>query len=463
MMRECVDLKIEQAVLGTLLATGKLPDGLLASIPPEAFSDDLHIEVFIVAREEAESGRAISPMVIMPVILHRVGGDRREAARYISSLTTCIEPVGVVRLSVEQLLDLYRRRQLIERMQAMALVIDLPTRHVDFIERAAGLREQIVASVTVPTDGSKIEGAIERMWARFEAVRRGEALPLLTTGFSAIDQMLDGGFEADQLVVLGGRPAHGKSALSSQIALHVARQGYPVLIWSGEMSADQLTRRLLATMSDVPASNMRTGNLGMAAVEAVVTAERVLKNLPIEIDDRPGLTVDQIVAAAEAFAGSRPLGLIVVDHLHLIGASAQIERQGRVAKLTDISGKLKRLAKTLHWPVLALSQLSRALEGREDKSPQLSDLRDSGAIEQDADVVTFIYRPELTIAAAEPVRRSNESPDAFDDRRTAWEDMRRREAGHAQFIAAKVREGIPGAVDLRFSGAVTRFTDDWSY
>jgi replicative DNA helicase len=100
---------------------------------------------------------------------------------------------------------------------------------------------------------------------------------------------------------------------------------------------------------------------------------------------------------------------------------------------------------------------------REDGAPKFADLRDSGTIEQDADVVTFIYRPELTIAAAEPVRRANETPDAFDDRRTAWEDMRRREAGHAQFIAAKVREGIPGSVDLRFSGAVTRFTDDWSY
>jgi len=421
------------------------------------------MEVFLVLRDEVESGRPVSATIVMPIILHQVGGARREAAKYVSSLLTCMEPQSVVRFSVERLLDLYRRRKLVDQMYAMARVVDLPTRHSAYIEQASRLREQVVASFPADESASAIPAAIERMWSRYEAIREGKKPPLLATGFESIDQLLDGGMEADQLIVLGGRPAHGKSALSSQIALHVAQQGYPVLIWSGEMSVDQLTRRLLSVLSDVPASNMRSGQMSMAGVEAVVAAERKLKSLPLEIEDRAGMSIDELVARAEKFAQNRPLGLIVADHLHLISASAHVERQGSVAILSDISGKLKRLAKDLHWPVLLLSQLSRAVEGREDKSPQLADLRGSGSIEQDADVATFIYRPEMTIASAEPIRRSNESAETFDDRKTAWEEMRRREAGHAQFIAAKVREGTPGAVDLRFNGTLTKFTEDWSY
>jgi replicative DNA helicase len=265
----------------------------------------------------------------------------------------------------------------------------------------------------------------------------------------------------------------GKTSLATNIAFnaarayraskgedgrHVTEDGAVVGFFAMEMSAEQLAMRVLAEESGVPSDRIRRGDVGNEDFEKFVQASRHLAEIPLYIDDTPALSIAALRTRARRLKRQKGLDLIIVDYLQLMQSSRDGRgAENRVQEISDITRGLKSIAKELNVPVLALSQLSRAVENREDKRPMLADLRESGSIEQDADVVMFIFREEYYIGRAEPMRRPDESDDKFNDRCDRWAQDVERAAGLAEIIIGKQRHGPIGTIKLTFEGKITKF------
>jgi replicative DNA helicase len=296
----------------------------------------------------------------------------------------------------------------------------------------------------------------------------------IATGLRDLDRDL-GGLQRSDLVIIAGRPGMGKTALATNIAFNAAQRyvrdledgiapeksaGAGVAFFSLEMSADQLATRVLAEQSGISSENLRMGKISQQDFRNLARAAAELESLPLYIDDTAGLTIAALRTRARRLKRQRGIGLIVVDYLQLLqGTGKGGNDQNRVQEISEISRGLKTLAKELSVPVIALSQLSRAVEQREDKRPQLSDLRESGSIEQDADMVWFVYREEYYVQAKEP-KRPMEGDDAkvWDDHAKWMLDMERA-SGMAELLVAKQRHGSTGKVKMKFEAKITRFSD----
>jgi replicative DNA helicase len=298
------------------------------------------------------------------------------------------------------------------------------------------------------------------------AHKRDGGLAGVATGLVDFDKLL-GGLHRSDLIILAGRPAMGKSAMAANIAYNAAKdyhdtsgaEGAVVGFFSLEMSSEQLAARILSEQSNISSDRMRKGELGNEEFTRLVQASQALHEIPVFLDDTPALTVSALRTRARRLKRQYDLGLIVVDYLQLISGSQGSRNDGRVQEVSEITRGLKTLAKELDVPVLALSQLSRQVENREDKRPQLADLRESGSIEQDADVVAFIYRDEYYKEKAEPKQRDDENMDKFADRHMRWEERLADVQGLAEIIVAKQRHGPVGTITLQFTGEFTRFSN----
>jgi replicative DNA helicase len=217
------------------------------------------------------------------------------------------------------------------------------------------------------------------------------------------------------------------------------------------MSADQLATRILAEQSGISSENLRMGKISQQEFRQLARAAAELQSLPLYIDDTPGLTIAALRTRARRLKRQKGIGLIVIDYLQLLQGSGKNSNDNRVQEISEISRGMKQLAKELNVPVIGLSQLSRAVEQREDKRPQLSDLRESGSIEQDADIVLFIYREDYYLAAKQP---ADDHPDF-----AAWQEEMARAYGKAEVIVAKQRHGATGKIRLKFDSRITKFTD----
>jgi replicative DNA helicase len=269
----------------------------------------------------------------------------------------------------------------------------------------------------------------------------------------------------------------GKTALATNIAHSAAARflrdiaegsqpersaGAPVAFFSLEMSADQLATRVLAETSEIPGEQIRAGKIGRNEFARFARAATELNNLPLYIDDTPALTIAALRARARRLKRQKGIGMIVVDYLQLLQGTGKNSNDNRVNEISEISRGLKQLAKELHVPVLALSQLSRAVEQREDKRPQLSDLRESGSIEQDADIVLFVYREDYYLKFSEVEMPSPDEAERHPEKRTKfeeWDEKYQKIKGKADVIVAKQRHGATGVVSLRFDGRITKFSD----
>ena len=252
------------------------------------------------------------------------------------------------------------------------------------------------------------------------AFNRKGKLSGIDTGFSGINRHL-GGLNKSDLIVLAGRPAMGKTALATNIGFNAAKsstsdKNEAILIFSLEMSAEQLAQRILAEQSTIDSHRLRSGDINDDEFSKLVVTQNNIHSLPFFIDDTPAISVSQIASRARRLKRTNGLGLIIIDYIQLIQGSKGSESQGRVQEISNITRGLKSLAKELNVPILALSQLSRAVEQREDKRPILADLRESGSIEQDADVVMFVYREEYYLDKSEPSQRENENQESFNER-----------------------------------------------
>jgi replicative DNA helicase len=285
-----------------------------------------------------------------------------------------------------------------------------------------------------------------------------------------------GGLHRSDLIILAGRPGMGKTSLATNIAFNAAQRlvrdredgideakspGAAVAFFSLEMSSDQLATRILSEQSGISSENLRMGKISQQDFRNLARAAAELENLPLYIDDTPALTIAALRTRARRLKRQRGINLIVVDYLQLLQGTGKANDGNRVQEISEISRGLKTLAKELHVPVIALSQLSRAVESRENKRPQLSDLRESGSIEQDADMVWFVYREEYYINFAKPKEASAGEGDSL-AAVAEFEEWQRKMAdahGKAELVIAKQRHGATGTVVLKFESKITKFSD----
>src|SRR6185312_9208175 len=294
-----------------------------------------------------------------------------------------------------------------------------------------------------------------------KAQARGGRISGLITGFSDIDSLL-GGLQPSDLIIVAGRPGMGKSSLATNMAFHSARayvqdkeagaevpRGAPVLFFSLEMAAQQLSARILSEQTEIEMWKIRNGKFSENEWEKFVLSMQDLSNLPFYIDDTGGISIAQIAARARRMQREKKIGCIMIDHIQLVAGSGRTEN--RVQEITEISKALKVLAKELNVPVIALSQLSRGVDARDDKRPVLSDLRESGSIEQDADVVMFVYREEYYLKSREPDPGSAEH--------AKWLDKCERAHRRAEVLVEKHRHGATNKIELFFDDRYTRFSN----
>ncbi len=463
------NFEAEQALLGAILINNEAYSRVSEFLCAEHFYDPVHGRIYAACATLIERHQIANPVTLKPLFeaddaLAEVGGAKY-LARLAASAVTVINAGDYGRT----IFDLHLRRRLIElamemREQAFNPALDSSgTQQIEAVEQhlfdlaTTGEYEGGFRSFT-----DVLTSAIEIAEA---AYKREGKLTGTPTGFTDLDRLL-GGLQRSDLVILAGRPSMGKTALATNIAYHAARtcrrevdehgtqkvvDGAVVGFFSLEMSAEQLATRILSEAAAVGSDKIRKGDLSNADFQRVVEANQELSQIPFFIDDTPALSVAQLRTRARRLKRQHGLSLVVVDYLQLLRPSSTRASDNRVQEISDITRGLKALAKELDLPVLALSQLSRAVEQREDKRPQLSDLRESGSIEQDADVVAFIYRAEYYESRLEPELGTEEHE--------RWQ--LKMEAVHnlAEVIIGKQRHGPTGTVKLVFEGELTRFMD----
>ena len=463
------NIEAEQALLGAILVNNEALYRVTDFLEPQHFFEPIHQQTYDICRSLIRMGKLASPVTLktfLPADLDVAGLKLGQyLARLAAEATTIINAVDYGRT----VYDLAIRRELIGIGEEMVNVAyDAP---VDFapreqIEDAERRLYELAETGRYGGGFQKFETALTTavdMAAR--AYQREGRLSGLATGLIDLDAKM-GGLQASDLIIVAGRPGMGKTALATNIAYNVARawrgevrpdghidtvNGGIVGFFSLEMSAEQLATRIISEQTGIPSSTIRRGGIHEQDFEKIKDVAIELQHLPFFIDETGGLTVAQLAARARRLKRQKGLDLVVIDYIQLLQGSSRRALEGRVQEVTEITTSLKALAKELNVPVLALSQLSRQVENREDKRPQLSDLRESGSIEQDADVVMFVFREEYYL--------SNKEPRPGSDEHTRWQLEMAAVHGKAEVIIGKQRHGPTGTVELQFEAAVTRFGD----
>lgn len=453
-------LEAEQALLGALLHNNLVYERVAEFLRPEHFATGVHAKIYQALGTLINRGQVADPITLRDYFekdesLQEVGGGQ-----YLAELASNIVSIINSEDYAHKIYDLYLRRQLIgigEDVVNNAHTFELDTTANNQIEVAekklfdlatSGMQERGIQSFTKAlTDAIKSAEV---------AYKRDSHIVGVTSGLLDIDRRL-GGLHPSDLIILAGRPSMGKTALATNIAFNAAKaqlkgkEGAVVAFFSLEMSAEQLANRLLGQEAGISSDKIRRGEISQNDFPKFVEVSRELNQLPLYIDDTPALSVPAIRTRARRLQRQGGLGLIVIDYLQLIGTPGGKSSDNRVQELSEITRGLKALAKELNVPVIALSQLSRAVESRDDKRPQLSDLRESGSIEQDADVVMFVYREEYYESRKEP------SPGT--DKWREWDVRMTQLKNLAEVIIAKQRHGPIGTVKLHFEGMLTKFSN----
>ena len=464
------NIEAEKALLGAIFANNRAYENVSEFLRPEHFALLAHGKIFessgrLIERGQIADSTTLNHLFLNDSSLSDIGGPA-----YLDEITGFAVSVINAGDYGRLIYDLFLRRELIN------LGEDVVNRAYsnEIIETAANQIETAEKHLFELASAGKYEGGFKAFKDTIiQAIQQAEAahkrtgkLAGVTTGFRDMDSLL-GGMHSSDLLILAGRPAMGKTALATNIAFNAAythkqthgEEGAVVGFFSLEMSSEQLAARILSEQSNISSNMMRKGELSDNEFSRLVMASQTLHQLPIFIDDTPSLTVGALRTRGRRLKRQYDLGLIIVDYLQLISGTSASRSDGRVQEVSEITRGLKTLAKELEVPVLALSQLSRQVENREDKRPQLADLRESGSIEQDADLVMFIYRDEYYLEKSEPKQRADESGEKLGQRIANWEERLARVKNTAEVIVAKQRHGPVGMVKMMFDGAFTRFGD----
>jgi replicative DNA helicase len=453
-------VEAEQALLGALLHNNLAFERVAEFLRPEHFSDPTHGRIYEAISQLIMRNHIADPITLKEYFdrenaLAEVGGGH-----YLAELAASVVSIINTEDYGRKIHDFYLRRQLVDVGEGIvndAHTYDLDIAATDQIEIAEKKLFDL-ASVGQQERGLEtFSSALKQALVSAEvAYKRDSHVVGVTTGFKKVDECL-GGFHPSDLVIVAGRPSMGKTALTTNFAFNAARvaleknEGGAVAFFSLEMSAEQLANRILGQESGLSSDLIRRGDIGKSDFPKLVEVSNRLNSLPFYIDDTPGLSVPALRTRARRLKRQGGLGLIIIDYLQLLSSPGKRAAENRVLELSEITRNLKALAKELHVPVIACSQLSRSVEQRDDKRPQLADLRESGSIEQDADVVMFVYREEYYL--------SRKKPTGSDDKIAEWEKAMGSVANIAEVIIAKQRHGPIGTVQLHFEGRLTKFSD----
>ena len=467
------NLEAEQGLLGGLLINNQALEQVIDFLRPHHFFVPAHQRIYSAIVKLVERGQSAGPVTLKNHFdrdeeLQHVGG-----AGYLADLAASVITVINAGDYGRTIYEMYMRRELIMLCQGVvqqAYHFNLDQDHgaMALIEQAEGRLYRLAETGETGGGISTLYDAMRKALISAElAFNHDGGVTGVTTGLGSLDRRL-GGLQPSDLIILAGRPSMGKTALATTIGVNAARryaqtngkEGAPVGFFSLEMSAEQLGQRVLAEQSEIASDLLRKGQVRAGDFRRFTEITQLHTDVPFYIEPASNLSIDAVRTRARRLKRQHGIGLLIIDYLQLLRASDSYQaRQNRTVEVAEITRGLKSIAKDLNIPVLALSQLSRDVEKREDKRPQLSDLRESGSIEQDADVVGFLYREEYYLSREEPSQRGEERDADFTERHDNWENRLREVANTAELIIAKQRMGPIGVEKLHFNPELTRFTD----
>jgi replicative DNA helicase len=463
------NIEAEQALLGAILVNNEAFYRVSDFLEPRHFFEPVHQNIYEITGSLIRVGKIANPVTLKTFLPADVDIAGLTVSQYLARLaaeaTTVINAADYGRT----IYDLSIRRSLIVIGEEMVNVaFDAP---VDFAPRDQ--IEDAERRLYELAEIGKYDGGFQRFAAALttavdmaaRAYQRDGRLSGLATGLHDLDRMM-GGLQPSDLIIVAGRPGMGKTALATNVAYNIARawqgevrpdghsetvNGGIVGFFSLEMSAEQLATRIISEQTEIPSYRIRRGEIDPRDFDRIAAVAREMESIPLYIDETGGLAIAQLAARARRLKRQRGLDLLVIDYVQLLQGSTRRAIEGRVQEVTEITTGLKALAKELNVPIIACSQLSRQVENRDDKHPQLSDLRESGSIEQDADVVLFVFREEYYL--------KNKEPRAGTDEHFKWQTDMEAVHGKAELIIGKQRHGPTGTVQLQFKADVTRFSD----
>ncbi|MTI10033.1 replicative DNA helicase [Curvivirga aplysinae] len=470
------NVEVEAALIGALLRNNRAFEKVGDMLRAEHFFAPEHQLIYGLAKRMVDAGQEARPTTLQHLVesepsLQEVGG-----ADYLYDLAANVVTVINAADYAKTIYDLFLKRELIglgEDTVNDAYTNDLDDTAETQIEKLESRLYNLAESGDMDRSVTKLgDATMVALQHVEEAYKRDSHIVGVTTGFRDIDNMI-GGLHPSDLLILAGRPAMGKTALATSIAFNAAKafrefqdeqgntiqEGGKMLFFSLEMSAEQLAGRILSGEAKVSGDKIRRGEITEEEFQQVAMAAQELANIPLFIDDTPGLSITGMRQRARRVKRQFGLDGVVVDYLQLLSGPPDKKNDNRVQEVSEITRGLKMLAKELEIPVIALSQLSRQVENREDKRPQLADLRESGSIEQDADMVSFVYRPEYYLQKEHPEQRPAEAQDKFLERLQGHEQRLAEARNVAEFIIAKQRHGPIGTVELFFDNDYARFGD----
>ena len=456
------NLEAEQALLGSILVNNDIIDEVSTIVSSNIFYDPAHVKIYEVIESLNNKGMIANPITLKNFfekdnMLSEVGGTEYivKLTRYSGSAKQAIDYAKIIH-------EMYLRRELVQISDKLSS---------DTLN--ANSQEQNAENIIEITEKSLFDlaerGSFSQSFLKFNqaldqtiematlAMKSDQGIVGVPTGLTDLDEKL-GGLHKSDLVILAGRPGMGKTALATNIAYHAAQnlmsrqEKSSVAFFSLEMSSEQLSTRILSEQARIKSDDIRRGKVTESEINRYIETSRNIYNLPLYIDETPAITISTLSNRARRIKRLFGLSLIVVDYIQLMRAPNSNNRtDNRVQEVSEITQGLKALAKELKVPVLALSQLSRAVESRDDKKPQLSDLRESGSIEQDADVVMFVYREAYYLENKQPKLGSIEHAE--------WQSKMNDVNGLADIILGKQRHGPTGTVKVEFEGIYTKFKD----
>ena len=457
------NIEAEQQLLGAILTNNDIYDRIAQVIKPEHFYEPVHGRIFAEASRRITANMLASPVTLKAYLADDEGLKELGGPAYLARLAGAAISSFAAHDYAQMIYEMHLRRELMQlgaeiSSNASRMADDAPPEQIVAAEQA--LYKLAETGTTTTGFQSFLTAVTDAVRVANAAYQRDGGLAGVSTGLTDLDQKL-GGLHRSDLLILAGRPSMGKTSLATNIAFNIAKaykkgklpdgsegsiNGGVVGFFSLEMSAEQLAARILSEASEVSSEQIRRGDMTEAEFRRFVEAAKALEACPLYIDDTPALPIAQLATRARRLKRMYGLDALFVDYLQLVRGTAE----NRVNEIAEISMGLKAIAKELDIPVVAPSQLSRQVENRDDKRPQLSDLRESGSIEQDADVVMFVFREEYYAEREKP------GEDKLEEM-AAWQERMDRLHGKAEVIIGKQRHGPIGSVDLSFEGRFTRF------
>jgi len=452
------NIEAEQAVIGSILVSNDIFDDVSIIIDNKKFYDPVHQKIFAAIENLISKGMLANPITLKNYFENDNSLAELEGHEYLVKLTKFSTTIRQAIEYSKIVYDMHIRRELIKISETMTenasnKILDLPGNKI--IEDSERLLFDLAEKGSFNTSFIKFDQALNyTIEMASNAFKNEEGIVGVPTGLTDLDDRL-GGMHNSDLLIIAGRPSMGKTALATNIAFHAAKKlqekgtKSSIAFFSLEMSSEQLSTRILAEQSRIKSNDIRRGRISEEQFDKFIETSKNISELPLYIDETPAISIAAMSNRARRIKRLHGLDLVVVDYIQLM--SAANTRDGRVQEISEITKGLKALAKELSVPVLALSQLSRAVEHRDIKKPQLSDLRESGSIEQDADVVMFVYREAYYLEKLEPRPATVEHAE--------WQAKMNEVSNLAEIIIGKQRHGPTGNINVEFEAMFTKFRD----